>query len=79
MIAFSWAETLRHKANRVPLLVLIIVELGQDCPSCISRGVVFGSEASIGFTTVYCMVVALDGYGWYLLDMDGIWNSVDAV
>ena len=28
---------------------------------------------------VYCMVVALGGYGWYLLDMDGIWNSVDAV
>ena len=29
--------------------------------------------------TLYCMVVALGGYGWYLLDMDGIWNSVDAV
>ena len=25
------------------------------------------------------MVVSLGGYGWYLLDMDGIWNSVDAV
>ena len=46
VIAFCRAETFRRKADdRVPLL--IIVELGQDRPGCISGGVGFKSEACI--------------------------------
>ena len=45
IVAFRWAETFRCKADGVPLL--IIAELGQDRPSCISGGVGFESEACI--------------------------------
>ena len=43
VVAFRQAETLRRKANGVPLLM--IVELGQDHPGRISGGVGFKSEA----------------------------------
>ena len=45
VVAFRQAETLRRKANGVSLLM--IVELGQDHPGHISKGISFESEVCV--------------------------------
>ena len=34
-----------------------------------------GTVSMLSGEEAYCMVVALGGYGWYLVDLDGVWNS----